>query len=239
MKVFNCDLHIHTCLSPCGDLDMYPANLVAVAVSRGIDLLAICDHNTAENVPHVIEAARGTSLSIIGGMEICSSEEVHLLGLFGDPDDLLSMQQLVYDHLAGANDEDLFGCQPVVNAEGVVEGFNPRLLIGATSLSLAELVDQIHARNGLAIASHIDRKVNSIIAQLGFIPPDLKLDALEVSFHGRSGFHCPASSVIYSSDAHFVEEIGRSTTRMELAEPTFAELVLAIGGQDGRRILNA
>jgi predicted metal-dependent phosphoesterase TrpH len=93
MREFRADLHIHTCLSPCADLDMHPRAIVERAVAEGLDIIAICDHNASENVPYVTAAARGKPLAVIGGMEIASAEEVHVLALFDNPDGLMGIQR--------------------------------------------------------------------------------------------------------------------------------------------------
>ena len=127
LKVFYCDLHIHTCLSPCADLNMHPQALVEKALEAKLDIIAICDHNSSENVPYVIKAAKGKNIKILPGMEITTSEEVHLIAIFNSLSDLAKLQVLVYDHLAGINDEQKFGVQAIVNEKGEVEGINDKL----------------------------------------------------------------------------------------------------------------
>ncbi|MCK4535078.1 MAG: PHP domain-containing protein, partial [Syntrophobacterales bacterium] len=158
LKGFRCDLHIHTCLSPCADLDMYPTALVEKSLASGLDVIGICDHNASENVRYVIEASRGKPVHVFPGMEITSREEVHVIALFKNIDNLLQIQKVVYNSLSGTNREEIFGCQAIVNESDEVEGFNDRLLIGSTDLSLQEVVEEIHALDGIAIAAHIDRE---------------------------------------------------------------------------------
>jgi PHP family Zn ribbon phosphoesterase len=240
---FVADLHIHTCLSPCAELSMTPREIVERAASLGINIIAICDHNSAENVSVTREVARGKGIRVVAGMEINSSEEVHVLGLFGDLEDVSKMQQVIYDNLQpGQNDEDTFGMQVVVNEADEVLGFNKRLLIGATSLSVNSVVDIIHSFNGLAVASHIDREGYGILGQLGFIPQELNFDALEISRRTRpdearikfaSYRHLPWIS---SSDAHRLEDIGKSTTSFFMNHSTFEELRLALRGEGDRKV---
>lgn len=144
LKIYNCDLHIHTCLSPCAELDMHPKALVERALARHLDIIAVSDHNASANVPYVMAAAAGKNIRIIPAMEITTSEEVHLLALFGSLSDLLELQSIVDRHLFGENDEDRFGVQAVVNERGEVEGLNNQLLIGATDLPIDAIVDIIH-----------------------------------------------------------------------------------------------
>lgn len=242
LKIFRCSLHVHTCLSPCGDLDMHPRALVDEALAQGLDIIAVCDHNSSENVPYVMRAARGTALCVIPGMEICTREEAHVLALFGEQAQLSLLQDYIYANLHGLNDEEAFGLQPIVNEMGEVEGFNERLLIGATDIPLEDLVARIHEYSGLAIAAHIDRPSFSVIGQLGFIPPHVPFDALEISARlgirgGRERFpELSGYPFITSSDAHFIPDIGAACTRMVLKDPCFAEVALALKRQEGRYI---
>jgi 3',5'-nucleoside bisphosphate phosphatase len=242
-RVYRCSLHMHTCLSPCADLDMHPASVVNGCIDQGLDIIAICDHNSSENVRYVLNAALGTDLVVIPGMELTTREEVHIVALFEHLHELYSLQEAVYAKLSGKNDEDAFGIQAIVNEAGEVEGFNERLLIGATDISLNEAVDAIHSLKGLAIASHIDRQAFGIIGQLGFVPDDVPFDALEVS--ARLGIQqarrqypeLKGYQLVTSLDAHFVADIGKACTRMFLESPTLPEIKLALSRQMGRYVL--
>ncbi len=241
---FRADLHIHTCLSPCADLLMTPYRMVERAASLGLNIIAICDHNSIENVEVAKKLAKDKGINVIPGIEITSSEEVHILGLFGDIKDALKIQDIVYENLQpGENNEKVFGMQVVVNEKDEVLDFNKRLLIGSTGLSVNMIVETIHFFGGLAIAAHIDREGFGIIGQLGFIPPDLKLDALEIS---------PNISVeeakrrfkkyrdipwIISSDAHKLDDIGRVSTGLIMNHSTFDEICLTLKGEEGRRVI--
>ena len=243
MRIVFADLHIHTCLSPCATLDMTPRKIVEQAQKKHLDIIAITDHNSAENAGSVIAAAQDTELCVIPGIEVTTSEEAHIVGLFENPLDALSMQTLVYGHLQpGENDDNLFGMQVIANAFDEVEGMNSRLLIGSTNLGLSEVIDAIHKLNGLAVAAHIDRQAFSIISQLGFIPEGLDLDAVEISKRmtlkkGRTFFKdLEGFAFITSSDAHDIEDIGSSPTGFQIAGPEIAELRLALKGEKGRKI---
>ena len=156
---------MHTFLSPCAELDMYPASVVKECIAQGLDIIAICDHNASENVQYVLKAALGTDWSSYPAWSCppvrrcislpCSSM---CMSFFPAGDR--------YEHLSGKNDEDAFGIQAIVNEAGEVEGFNEHLLIGATVISLNGAVDLIHSLGGIAIASHIDRTAFGIIGQL-------------------------------------------------------------------------
>jgi hypothetical protein len=243
IREFRCDFHVHTCLSPCADLDMYPRAVVAMSLARRLDIIAICDHNASENVPYVIKAAERTGLTVFPGMEITSSEEVHVLALFDKPESLIPLQELVYRHLPGKNNEELFGCQAIVNEHDEVEGLSERLLIGATTLPLQRIVSEIHDLGGLAIAAHIDRESFGILGQLGFIPDGLALDALEIS--RRTGLvearrrypELARFPIVESSDSHIITDIGKGITRALLEEATTSELRMAFEKKGDRCIL--
>ena len=242
LRAFRCDLHVHTCLSPCADLEMYPRAVVEKSIAERLDIIAICDHNASENMQFVLRSAEGKPLTILPGMEITSSEEVHLLALFDTLDELKKIQDIIYDHLSGTNREEVFGCQAIVNDLDEVEGFNDKFLLGATKLPLLELIYLIHSFGGLAIASHIDRESFSVISQLGFIDPDTPLDALEVTRQtGIRGARKKYPELarfpfIESSDAHFIKDIGQGTTTMFLERGTISELRMAFEHRDGRYI---
>jgi PHP family Zn ribbon phosphoesterase len=242
LKGFKADLHIHTCLSPCADLEMSPRNIVAAARRRDLDILGICDHNSAENAGALVEAARPLGLRVLPGLEITSQEEVHILALFDEVDTALAMQERVYASLPGENDDSVFGQQIIANGEDEVLGFNPKFLAGATTLTLEEVVGFIHVLRGLAVASHVDREGFGLIGQLGFIPDRLDLDALEISHRisleeGRIKFGS-AVPLISSSDAHFLSEIGQATTAFLLEAGTYEEIRLALKGSGGRTIIH-
>ena len=243
LKKFKADLHIHSCLSPCGDWDMSPRRIIQRSLEVGLDLIAICDHNTAENAGAAVREGRRRGLHVLPGMEICSKEEVHMLALFGELSQALAMQSYVYAHLSGENKPKIFGCQVVANENDEVLGENPRLLIGATRLGLHDIAAKTHLLGGLSFCCHVDRPAYGIINQLGFIPDDLVLDGVEISRHVKlAEAHKTVSGIekfscITNSDAHFIEDIGKVWTVFQMAAPTIEEIRKSLLQLDGRRIL--
>lgn len=238
MKKYKADLHIHTCLSPCAELEMSPQNIIRQAKKNRLDIVGICDHNTCENVPYVKKTAEKEGLNFIGGIEVTSKEEVHILALFDSEEELFLMQKNIYDNLPGINDEQLYGYQVVVDENDEVINLNKKLLIGATELSVEKIVDIIHELNGLAIASHIDRESFSIIGQLGFIPVGLQLDALEVSTSDKAdNFKHIHTPLITSSDAHQLDAIGRSFTQFIMEEVNIKAMKKSFLGEDGSKVI--
>ena len=242
LRLFKADLHIHTCLSPCTELNMSPKGILTVAKKKGIDILGICDHNTSENSLAIMKAAKKMHIHILPGMEVTSEEEVHVLALFDDIGNALKLQEHVYQNLPGKNDEETFGMQVIVNEKDEVLGFNDKLLIGATTMPLDEILRLIHAFEGLAIASHINREAFSIIGQLGFIPDNLGLNALEISpsitieeAKKKYPYNYPITS---SSDAHYPDDIGKSFTSFLLQDGTVTEIKKALKNEDGRKLIH-
>jgi len=223
---------------------MSPRAVVERARVSGLDIIAVTDHNTTENASAVIEAAAGTGLAVLPGIEMTTAEEVHILGLFEAGTDLGPFQEDVYRNLPDVPSKMKFvDDQVIVDAADYVTGFSPRCLFGATLFSVQEAVGLIHRHGGLAIACHVDRESFSIISQLGFIPPDLELEAVEVSPRmtaaaARTAFgefdHRP---IVRFSDAHKPEEIGTATTDFLVEGPGLDEIRRALAGEDGRRAI--
>lgn len=239
LKEFSADLHIHTCLSPCGGNEMKPAAIVKTAKEKMLDIIGITDHNSSENVLSVKRCGEKEGLKVLGGFEITTREEVHILGLFDRDEAIMALQRIIYDNLSGENDEDSFGEQLIADEFDRVTSRNKRLLIGAVSIALEDIVKMIHASGGVAIASHIDREGFGLIGQLGFIPEGLAVDALEVSqqllVHSSqfTGYGLPLVSF---SDAHYLEDIGESRTKFVMEAASIPEVRKALLNECGRRI---
>ena len=243
LRAIRADLHVHTALSPCGSDEMTPAAIVAAALAKGLEMIAICDHNSTGNVAAVQQAAAGR-LAVLAGMEVTTAEEVHVVGLFPD----LEAAEGVDAHihltlpLADADYYAFFGAQPFLEADGRPVGAETACLAVATPFDLTETVGLVHRAGGLAIAAHIDRRSFSVFSQLGFFPHDAGFDGAELSRHAgpRSPrwqeFMSLGLPVIASSDSHYLEEIGTASVDLWIAEADFAELTLAFSGAGGRRV---
>jgi hypothetical protein len=234
------DLHVHTVLSPCADVEMIPPLIVERALHLGLGLIAITDHNTADNCGSVIKAAQDTGLVVLPGMEVQTSEEVHVICLFDTLEQALTWQGIVVNHLPGLpNREDSFGAQFVVDANGEYVRTETRLLLTSTDLTLGETVSRITGLGGMAIPAHVDRMSYSLLANLGFVPPGLNCPALELfrlTFPDEARARWPelaAWPLIRGGDAHRLSEIGPAL-RLIMAERTLAELSLAFAKQGGR-----
>ena len=222
---------------------MSPLGIVNEALRKGIDLIGICDHNSAENVAAVRKSGRRSGLMVLGGMEVASAEEAHLLVFFELDEDLHRFQEIVYRNLHGTNDEHAFGQQVIADDEDGVTGFCERLLIGATGLPAEQIVELARSGRGeaLVIAAHVDREAYGIISQLGFIPPGLALDAVEVSRHMtveeavRRFPDCALYPIVTGSDAHAAEDIGARHICLTIEDGSIPEIRKALAGRDGRK----
>lgn len=234
-KRYKADLHIHTCLSPCGDPTMTPRRIIAAAKEKKVDIIAIADHNSADNVEAVTEAGKEEGIVVLGGMEVTTLEEVHVLTIFDRIEATLKLQNFIYKNLIpGANIENVFGEQLLVNSNDEVVGTNKRLLFAATRLTLRDIITFVHGLEGLVIASHIDRLTFGIIGQVGYIPENLNFDALEISSNTKEKYaskrfpEMKRYPIVSSSDAHHLEEIGTRVTSFSLTEPTLDQLRRAL-----------
>jgi hypothetical protein len=221
---------------------MSPRKIIADVLEKRLDVIAVTDHNSAANARAVMRSAGGTAVKVLPGMEICTKEEVHILGIFEMLEPALELQELVYARLKGKNDPEVFGMQVLANELDEVEGFEERLLIGATDLAAEEAVEAIHGLEGLAIASHIDREAFGVISQLGFIPEGLVFDALEISRNTpqeeaeRRFPEYRGLPWVRSSDAHRLEDLGTSYTECFIGKPSLGEIHKALRGEDGRMV---
>jgi len=209
MEKFAADLHIHSCLSPCAGSDMTPNNIVNMAALKGLELIAVCDHNCARNLPAVQAAADARGLLLLPGLEVETREEVHMLALFAALSSAMAFGEWVYAHLPPLpNRPDLFGEQLVLDENDDPIAAEPRLLIQSTALSIDEAAAACRRMGGVPVPAHINRTSNSLLANLGFIPPGPAFTALEVSANlPISGVNLSRYHVLCNSDAHTLGDI--------------------------------
>ncbi len=240
MKTYRSELHIHTVLSPDADVRMIPPLIVRKALECNIDLIAITDHNASENASAVIRAAKGTSLTVLPGMELETKEEVHCLCLFDTLGHLEELQTLVDNTLPDVpNNIDFFGEQFIVDHTGDFIKRKERLLLNSTTLTFEEAYQFINNLAGLFIPAHVTRKGFGLLPHLGFVPTTTKPDALEISRHMS-----PQKAIsmypelknyplIQNGDVHFIDDfLGATTFKVE--KPTVQELQLALKHKNGR-----
>lgn len=221
------DLHIHSALSPCGDEDMTPNNIVNMSVLKGLDLIAVTDHNSCRNAKAVMKAADG-KIIVIPGLEVTTSEEVHVLCYFPDIEAAEDMGKLVRSRMQGIrNKPEIFGRQLVMNEMDEVVGEEEYLLVNAVNLDIYETAEETHRRGGVVVPAHIDRSSYSVLANLGFLPPDLLVDALEITECNaeRLSNSYKSYAILTSSDAHYLVDIAEKCRFMETTDKITKNLI--------------
>jgi PHP family Zn ribbon phosphoesterase len=241
MNQFRADLHVHTVLSPCAEVEMIPPLIVREALERGIHLIAITDHNATGNIRAVMEAAQGTDLTVLPGMELQTREEVHLLCLFDFIEQAETWQKTVDSILPDRlNNPEFFGEQFIVDASGDFIRREERLLIVSAEIGLDEAATRVHALGGFAIPAHVDRKAFSLIANLGLVPPGF--EALEISRHlkpSEAAVRYPqirGYPLIQSGDVHRLEEF-LGVCEFHIEAPTLGEIRMALKNVEERSLL--
>jgi PHP family Zn ribbon phosphoesterase len=242
MKRFRADLHVHTVLSPCAEVEMIPPLIVQEALERNIDIIAITDHNASANVCAVQKAALDSQLKVLAGMEVQSREDVHLLCLFEEFETLAIWQIAVDASLPDMqNNADFFGDQFVVDESGEFIRSEPRMLLTSTDFSIDEIFERVNTLGGLVIPAHVNRNSNGLFPTLGLLSDQWPILALEISRHltpeeASTTFpDIKGVPLIQSGDVHRLDEF-LGTTIFTLAEPTLAEIRMAFRNEDQRKV---
>jgi hypothetical protein len=244
MNKYRADLHIHTVLSPCGDLEMSPANIIAKAREKGLDIIGITDHNTTRHCKLIRKLAKSAGIFVLMGAEVTTREEVHCLTFFENDDQLSEFQDYLEKHLPPIpNNIEKFGYQVVVDEDEQIIDEIEFLLISALDQSIDQVEQKVHSLGGIFIPAHIDRPSYSIISQLGFIPAGILIDGIEISANCKIASVIPfleeqaEQTVIRNSDAHYIKNIGNAFSIFELEHRTFSEIKLALQGKLGRKVI--
>ena len=225
------DLHMHSCLSPCADDDMTPANICGMAHIKGLQAIAVTDHNTARNLPYVKEAADYYGLILLPGMEITTREEVHLLGYFREVEAAMEAGEIFSDHLPKMkNKPDFFGNQYVMNTDDEIVDVEDRLLIGATDLDLEECTKIIRDRGGAAVPAHINRG-HGLLTNLGLFPEEPDFRVCEVRGELPVNDRLVGNRLrLRSSDAHHLGDILEAVFDLEVPRFSLGGLFEKISG---------
>ena len=243
LSPFKADLHIHTVLSPCGDLEMSPTAIVDRALARGLDMIAISDHNTTRQVKVTQRVGKKKGLFVLGGVEVTSQEETHCLCYFQTDDQLDAFQEFLDAHLPKIpNDEDRFGYQLIVDEEDEIVGEEQYHLLNAIDVDIDGIYEEVHRIGGLFVPAHINKGTTSLMSQLGFVPPDLRADGLEINFRItkeeilKKFAYLKRFNFITDSDAHFIDNVGDVYNVIYMEHRSFSEFAKALHGEDGREI---
>ena len=240
------DLHVHTLLSPCGNIEMTPHHIIKTAHDFGISIVAVSDHNSSANVAAAMEAARHYDIWLIPSMEVECKEEAHIITLFPTLAALFKWQDIVDANMMGIiNDTKRFGIQLIVDCLDNVVEEEPRFLLGPLKLSAQEVVKEVLALGGICIPAHVDRPAFSLVGQLGFVTRSQGFSAVEISTRGfddiAAGKYKRLTdnlTVISNSDAHTIQHfVDNAKSEFYLKKRNFEELKLALSGQQGRYVL--
>ena len=231
MKLYY-DLHMHSCLSPCGDNEMTPYNLVNTAKVFGYDLIALTDHNSCRNCRAAMEAGKAAGITVVPGMELCTSEEIHVVCLFPDADKAEAFGALVHDNIPPVqNRPEIFGDQLVMDSADAVLDSEPLLLNTASFFSIDEVPALVAQYGGACFPAHIDRHSYSILSALGDFSEALDVAAFELTMQADEAHYRDTYPVLHDklllrdSDAHYLENILLPSQTIDLAENTPQALI--------------
>lgn len=226
------DLHIHSSLSPCADNDMTPNNIVNMAKLKGLDFIAITDHNSMSNVEVTMSIAEKLGIIVIPGIEVETSEEIHVICLLADIENALMFENIVKNSMPNyRNKPNVFGEQLIFDQNDKIIAHEDRLLLTATKISFDDVFLLVKKFNGLAIPAHVDRESHSVISNLGLIPDSLGITTIEFSNKcQRQSFaskhkECLQYNAITSSDAHYLWDIFEKKEMIDVDEKTTKSLI--------------
>lgn len=237
MKIYY-DLHIHSALSPCGDNDMTPNNIVNMSILKGLDAIAITDHNACGNVRAAMKVAED-KIIVIPGMEIETAEEVHMVSLFPDIESAEEMERIIRKNsIPVENKVEIFGNQYYMNENDEIIGEEPNLLVTATGLDIYSVVNNVKDLGGVVYPAHIDRSSYSVLSNLGFIPPDLNFNTVEITAKNREKMEPEYSDydIVTSSDAHYLWDISEKTYNLDICDKNIDEILSKLSDKKIRNL---
>lgn len=243
VRCYKADLHIHSVLSPCGGLEMSPQALIQRLKELNIEWIAITDHNSLANCPAYAKVAGDNGIAFTYGVEIQTSEEIHLLAYFDDCAKAMEFDGILYDALLPLpNDADFFGDQVVIDADENIVRLEERALSNSVLWDIEETKRKVEEYSGFCVPAHIDAYTNSIIGQLGFLPPDLNFNILGVTssliLKDFLAQHPELSSYSFlrASDAHYLNDLGCGSSKIYVKNATVKELFMAANKVNDRKI---
>lgn len=226
------DLHIHSCLSPCGDEDMTPNNIVNMAVLNGLQMIALTDHNSCKNCPGLAKAAVRAGIIFVPGMELCVSEEAHVVCLFPDVESAMAFDGYVEKNIPPIkNRPEIFSYQTILNEFDEKIGEFETFLLSASNISVENVTEIVSKFGGIAFPAHIDRASYSVISSLGIIPDEAGFKAAEIFSTEKIVTLAESNPEInkyfklHNSDAHYLENIAEPEMYIDLPEDTPQALI--------------
>ena len=233
---------MHTVLSPCGDLDMSPLNIIHAARQKGLDLIGIADHNSTRNAMVTKRLGEKHGIHVLTGVEVNTKEEVHCLAFFENGKQLQNFQEFLDEHMPEIeNNERLFGPQLIVDQEEIILGSEEKLLISALTAGINQVEEKVHSLDGIFIPAHVTRSMNGLLAQLGSIPAGLNYEAIEIYYiddveNIKMNYpELSGKNMIKNSDSHSPGDIARAYTKYYMENMGFSEIKQALRRENGRR----
>ncbi|MBR4014261.1 MAG: PHP domain-containing protein [Clostridia bacterium] len=233
MTPYAYDLHIHSCLSPCADDDMTPNNIAGMAALKGLQIVALTDHNSCKNCPAFFEACKKQGIIAVAGMELSTAEDVHIVCLFERLEDAMAFDEEIHGHLMNIeNRPEIFGNQLILDGDDNTVGTESKLLISATDLWMGDAVELARKYGAHVHPAHVDREANGIISVLGDIPSDYGFDCLEFnelsSVEEIKRKYPVAKDALHvvSSDAHYLWDINEADNFIELDDEPYSSALV-------------
>lgn len=214
---------------------MTPGNIVGMAALKELDVIALTDHNSCKNCPAFMKIAKDYGVTAIPGMELCTVEEVHVVCLFCTLEDAMDFNDEVYQKLIPFhNNEKIFGNQFLCNEKDEVIGSEPYLLINAANISFDEVYDLVSKYHGIMIPAHMDKNANSLLSNLGFVPPDSRFTCAELKDIKKlpelkaANPYLEKCKIITNSDAHYLEQINEPVNYIYAESKQITDIIKAL-----------
>lgn len=231
MNKYYYDLHIHSCLSPCGDDDSTPNNIAGYATLCGLNIVALTDHNSCKNCPAFFEAAKRYGIIPVPGAEVTTAEDVHVVFLFETLESAMEFDAFLDTRrIRIKNRPDIFGHQYIMNGNDETVAEEEDLLINATDITIAETPELAKRFSGICYPAHIDREANGVIAVLGDFPRDdfscfeLYNSANAEEYIAKYGLQ--NKKMIVSSDAHYLQNMRDKENWLELDDEPYSSALV-------------
>lgn len=227
------DLHVHSCLSPCADNDMTPNNIAGMAALKGLQIVALTDHNSCKNCPAFFAACKRQGIIPVAGMELSTAEDIHIVCLFESLEDAMRFDEAVHGHIMNIpNHPEIFGDQLILDGEDEQIGVEDTLLISATDLWMSDAIKLAKSHGAHVHPAHIDREANGIISILGDVPSEYGFGCVEYNGSDRiDEIKTRYSAVenvkhVVSSDAHHLWDINEADHFIELDDEPYSSALV-------------
>ncbi len=235
MNRYYYDLHIHSCLSPCGDDDMTPNNIAGMGVLNGLNIMALTDHNTCRNCPAFFAAAKKNGIIPVAGMELTTAEDIHVVCLFEELEKAMEFDEFVRQHrLLIPNRTDIFGFQQIMNENDEIIGEEEFLLSNATDIMIDTVYETVTEKGGICYPAHVDRDANGIIAMLGTFPSHEYMEFDVAEFHSGENIadydekypDLRNTLKVVSSDAHYLWDIKEKKEYFDIDDEPYSSALV-------------